>query len=272
MPKYTEEKTEYEGFERLRRKKTVRHIKRRVFTAVLLVFLCVVFFVLTLGVFFRISEISVNGNDVYNDQDIIESSGIAYGSNIYLLDTAEVSATLKREFPYIKRVKIERDIPQKIVLNLECDVAVYYVEICGEYFAVSRDLRVLERAEELETLTGKYPEIKKLLTTDVEEAVVGKTMVFTRANYYEAVKAFLGLLESTECFDGLTTVDVSDRFSINLIHNHRIKASIGDPTDAELKLRFLHEVLKDLGDQSATVDVENVEMAYVILTNGETYD
>ena len=87
MPKYTEEKTEYEGFERLRRKKTVRHIKRRVFTAVLLVFLCVVFFVLTLGVFFRISEISVNGNDVYNDQDIIESSGIAYGSNIYLLDT-----------------------------------------------------------------------------------------------------------------------------------------------------------------------------------------
>jgi cell division septal protein FtsQ len=189
-----------------------------------------------------------------------------------LLDTAQVSATLRREFPYIKRVKIERDIPQKVILNLECDSAIYYVEICGEYFAVSRDLRVLERAEEIETLTGKYPEIKRLLTTDVEEAVVGRVMVFTRANYYEAVRNFLMLLESSECFEGLSTIDVSDRFSINLIHNHRIKASIGDPTDAELKLRFLHEVLKDLGDQSATVDVENVEMAYVIMTNGETYD
>ncbi|MBQ3099803.1 MAG: FtsQ-type POTRA domain-containing protein [Clostridia bacterium] len=272
MPNNTEEKMEYEGFERLRRKKTVRHIKRRVFTAVLLVFLCVVFFVLTLGIFFRISEISVTGNDVYNDQDIIEMSGIEYGTNIYLLDTAKVSDTLKREFPYIKRIKLERDIPQKIILNLECDTAVYYVEICGEYFAVSRDLRVLERTNELETLTGKYPEIKRLLTSDVEEAIVGRTMLFTRANYYEAVTSFLALLEASECFEGLTTVDVSDRFSINLIHNHRIKASIGDPTDAELKLRFLYEVLKDLGDQSATVDVENVEMAYVILTNGETYD
>ena len=256
MPNNTEEKMEYEGFERLRRKKTVRHIKRRVFTAVLLVFLCVVFFVLTLGIFFRISEMS----------------GIEYGTNIYLLDTAKVSDTLKREFPYIKRIKLERDIPQKIILNLECDTAVYYVEICGEYFAVSRDLRVLERTNELETLTGKYPEIKRLLTSDVEEAIVGRTMLFTRANYYEAVTSFLALLEASECFEGLTTVDVSDRFSINLIHNHRIKASIGDPTDAELKLRFLYEVLKDLGDQSATVDVENVEMAYVILTNGETYD
>ncbi len=263
---------EYEGFERLKRKKTVRHIKRRVFTAVLLVFLCAVFFVVTLGIFFRVSEVTVSGNDVYNDQDIIDASGIEYGTNIYLIDTARVSSVLKREFPFIKRVKVERDIPQKIILDLDCDTAVYYVEICGEYFAVSRDLRVLEREESLEKLTGKYPEIKRLLTADVEEAVVGRTMVFTRANYYEAVKAFLDKLEATECFDGLTTVDVSDRFSIELIHGHTLKATIGDPTDADLKLRFLYEVIKDLGGQSATIDVENVEMAYVILTNGETYD
>lgn len=263
---------EYEGFERLKRKKTVRHIKRRVLTAVLLVFLCAVFFLGTLGIFFRISEVSVSGNDVYNDQDIIDASGIEYGANIYLLDTGRVESLLKAEFPFIKYVKISRDIPQRVVLNVECDKALYYVEICGEYFVVSRELRVLERDSSLETITGRYPEIKRLLTSDIEEAVVGRNLVFTRDNYFEAVKDFLDILEVTECFEGLTTIDIRDRFSISLIYNHRLKASLGDPTDAELKLRFMYEVIKDLGDQSGTIDIENVEMAYVILSNGEIYD
>lgn len=272
MPKTTDEKMEYAGFERLKRKKTVRHIKRRVFTAVLLVFLCAVFFVGTLGIFFRISEITVNGNEVYNDQDIIDASGIEYGANIYLLDTGKVENTLKAEFPFIKRVKIERDIPQRVILNVSCDDPIYYLEICGEYFVVSRELRVLERNESLDVLTGRYPEIKRLLTTEVEEAVVGRPLVFTRQNYFEAVREFLDILEVSECFEGLTTVDITDRFYIVLIYDHRLKASMGDPNDADLKLRFLYEVIKDLGDQSATIDIENVEMAYVIPSNGEIYD
>lgn len=272
MPRITDEKMEYEGFERLRRKKTVRHIKRRVFTAILLVFLCAVFFIGTLGIFFRVSEITVNGNEVYNDQDVIDASGIEYGANIYLLDTAGVERTLKDEFPFIKRVKIERDIPQRVILNISCDDPVYYLEICGEYFIISRDLRVLDRSDSLESLTGRYPEIKRLLTTDVEEAVVGSPLVFTRPNYFEAVTAFLDVLEVSECFEGLTTIDVTDRFSVVLIYDHRLKASLGDPTDPELKLRFLYEVIKDLGEQSATIDIGSVEMAYVIPSNGERYD
>ena len=40
----------------------------------------------------------------------------------------------------------------------------------------------------------------------------------------------------------------------------------------DLKLRFLREIIKDVGDRGGTVDLENVDMGYYIPSDGEDYD
>ena len=74
------------GLERVRRKRTRKTVGSRVLTAVTVFGLVAAFAVLVIGVFFRVSEIRVVGNTYYNDQDIIDASGIENGRNIYLID------------------------------------------------------------------------------------------------------------------------------------------------------------------------------------------
>ena len=268
-----QDKVEYErGFERLKRRRSITKINRRLATALLFVFLVIFALVAVVLIFFRVSEIKVTGNDVYNDQDIIDSSGIKYGTNIYLVDSGKVKDTLISQFPFIKTVRMERSVPSTIVLDIESDEAMFYTEISGEYFVISRELRVLGYDSSPEALLKKYPGLKRLVTAGIAEAIVGRSVVFTKSNYFDEMKSLVEIIGSSDVYAGVTTVDISDKYSIKLIYNHIVKASLGGSSDFELKLRFLNEIIKDMGDRGGSVDIENVEMGYLIPSDGETFD
>lgn len=260
------------NFERVKRRRTRRTVNRHLITALIIVFLTLAFAALVVGIFFRVSDIKVNGNTYYNDQDIKDSSGIEYGRNIYLVDNGKVATTLISQFPFIKTVKLTRDIPSTIVINVECDEAMYYTEIKGEYFIISRELRVVGREKTLDDVASHFPTVKRLVTSDISEAIVGRELVFVRENYFEEAKSIVATICESDIFETLTTVDITDKFAIKVIYNHTVKATLGDSSDFDIKLRFLQEIIADMAGQGGTVDIENVEMGYVIYSDGESYD
>ena len=260
------------GLERVRRKRTRKTVGRRVLTAVTVFGLVAAFAVLVIGVFFRVSEIRVVGNTYYNDQDIIDASGIENGRNIYLIDSGGVATSIISQFPFVKSVSISRDLPNAVILNIESDEALFYTEISGEYFIISRDMRVVGTEKSEEEARKRYPKTKRLKVPAVSEAVVGREIVFVRGSFSEEVRKLAAALSESELFDGVTTFDVTDRFSVKLIYAHNIKATLGDSSDFDLKLRFLREIIRDIGDRGGTVDLENVDMGYYIPSDGEIYD
>ena len=274
-PEIKEERktTEYgKGFERYRRKKKRNSVKRKILTGLLLLTLCVVFLIIAVGVFFRVSEIRINGNVYYKDQDIIDASGIEYGKNIYLVSSSAVSERIVADFPFVKKVDLSRKVPSTVVLDLECDDPMCFEEIEGEYFLLSSGLHVLDRLNSADDLAARYPEVKRLVTSGATEVVVGRDMVFDKEAYAANLNEIVDAVAQSELFEGLTTIDVSDRFNIVLVYAHTVKATLGDSVDLDLKLRFLGEIIKDVGTSGGTIDIENVEMGYHIPSSGERYD
>ncbi len=260
------------GFERLKRKNSARLFRRRVFyTSLFAVLLCVCLIGIV-AIFFRVHAITVKGNTIYNEGDIVNASGIKQDMNIYLINDKSVVTRILAQFPYVRTVEVDRVIPSGITLTLNCDDPNYYMDIEGEYFILSRDLRVLNRFKTLDELKTAHPEAKKLVGGEVSRAIVGSEMVFVNTAYSETAKELLAILEASEIFAGVSSVDFSDRFNMQVVYDSRIKANIGNNDETALKLRFMNEILKDLGEARGTIDIKDVEAAYVLLNSDAVYD
>lgn len=260
------------GFRRLRQKNSARHIRQRIYYAVALLLLLSIFIIGVIAIFFRVSEIKVKGDMPYTEKEIVKASGIEKGSNIYLVDKDEVQNRIVYEYPYISAVDVERNLPGEIDLNVAAHTPDYYIEIGAEYFVVSRELRVLERISTIEELENKYPEAINVKVDDVKKAVVGSNIEFVTRSYFDSAKNFLGILYDNEIKEGVTSVDFTDRFNIYVIYDHRLKANLGNGEESRLKLKFMYEIVKDLGDARGTIDIKDVETGYVLLNNDGVYD
>ena len=260
------------GFERLKTNRKKKTIAAGSMTAGLICGVVALFVIVLIAVFFTVQEIKIDGGEEYDENEIIKASGIEKGINLYLIDDNAVSTNILSKFPYVSKVKVVRNIPTTVVLKLETDKPLFYLEIEGQYFLLTNNLRVVDITESSEEIISKYPSIKKIITGEISKAISGQTLEFVKSNYYEQIKDFMDLLCSSEVFEGLTTIDISDRFAIELVYNHTKKIEMGDTTNAELKIRFMYEIIKDLGEQCALIDVQDVETGYAIPKFEKIYD
>ncbi len=272
VKKAVTEKKKNVGFERLKRKNSTRLLRQRALYTVLIILLLAVFLIGTVAIFFRVHAITVKGNSYYSDSDIITASGIEKDMNIYLIDDRSVVTAILSQFPYVRTVKVSREIPNSVTLTLKCDDPNYYTEVAGECFVLSRDLRVMQRFDSKDELLTTHPEIKKLTGGEIARAVVGSELEYVNKAYSTQAKELLSILEAAEVFSGVSSIDFSDRFNVQVTYDSRLKANIGNSDDIELKLRFMNEIVKDLGEARGTIDLKDVEAAYVLLNNDEIYD
>lgn len=260
------------GFRRLKQKNNIRHIKQRIYYVAVLVLLVVIFALAVVLIFFRVSDVKVEGNTVYKDKEIVKASGIEEGVNIYMISEGDVQAKLLTEFPYIRTVNVEKNIPNTVTLDLECDSPSYYLEIGKEYFVISGNLRVVERFMTKDEMLEKHPDIRYFRVSEIRSAIVGSELEFIHSGYSESAKSFLKVLEGTEIFEEITSVYFDDRFNICVVYDNRLKANVGNGESADLKLRFMKEIVEDLGNVRGTIDIKDVEKAYVLLDGTANFD
>ena len=71
---------------------------------------------IVVSLFFRVSEINASE---YKDEDIIRSSGIEEGANLFFVDRFSAASKIFSDLPYMDTVSIRRQIPGKIIIQAE---------------------------------------------------------------------------------------------------------------------------------------------------------
>lgn len=110
-----------------------KHKRRRGRFAFLFRLLCVlalaaaVFFGAT--VFFQVGEITVSGNSHYDQERVIQASGIQLGDNLYRMNKFEVRDAILEELPYVEDVLIRRSLPDTIVITVTEWTAAARIEV-----------------------------------------------------------------------------------------------------------------------------------------------
>ena len=126
-----------------------RHKRKRRGGAVRL-YVMVLFFMLTIGVvliftvFFKVAQIEVIGLTRYQDADVIASSGIEAGMNMFRLNRTGICGNLVAEYSYFGEVRLKYTLPDTVsILVTEAEPAGAVKQGTG-YLLFSKEGRVLE--------------------------------------------------------------------------------------------------------------------------------
>ena len=88
------------------------------FSGPIMFFLVVVATIFVMSVFFRITNIQVEGNSHYTDEEIIRAIDIEEGDNLFFFDRFAALSRVFAKLPYVEEVSVERSLPNKVIITV----------------------------------------------------------------------------------------------------------------------------------------------------------
>ncbi len=103
-------------FKRQRQRKKQGSYKIFIFCLILFALGTVI--TLSLTVFFQITEIRVEGNEHYPDEEVTAAAGIAPGENLFRIDKGKAAARITGQLPYIYKTRFLLRLPSEVLIEV----------------------------------------------------------------------------------------------------------------------------------------------------------
>lgn len=220
--------------------------------------------------FFSIDMIVVDGTGHYSFTEITEACSIEKGQMLLTVSEKKISQTLTERFAFVRSVKVEKQYPSTVVITVEEEKPEFYFEMSGEYFLVTRSLKVLEQFALEEKLIDLYPDAMEVLLPEPSRVMVGEKVVFATPSKSRHTDEVLTMLAGSRLMSGITAIDLSDRFDITVVYEERITVHMGSATDFEDKLDLSLAMIKAHSDKATGVlYAENAEKGIAQITDPE---
>lgn len=234
--KKTEKKQTEKRFVESAGKKQRKARKRRVITPFLIVvsvFLAAAAVYLCLTMLFNVDHIRIIGNTLYEEHDLIETSGIEKGENLFEVDTEYAENKLYAVYNYIEAVEVKRSFPNGVTVTITEAEPFSVIEEADGYTLVSAGGKVLERG--LEEVPDKMLSVRGLSTITNTEDDIKRAELMQRI--INAMKD-LGM-------EKYNFLDLTDTLEITMIYDNRVRVVLGNELQLEYKLQFADNVITE---------------------------
>lgn len=239
--KKTQERDEFIR-KRIERQRKIRKRRLKIFFCFLIITLIAVSAVLCLTVFFPIEKISAEGSAIYTADEIIESSGIKIGDNLFTASKSTALKELKSKLPYIDSVSFKRKLPSTLKISVTDaeEFAAYYIG--KKYYTVSKSGWVL-------SVESKKPKKIFIVKGADAECEVGREIVFNNTEQSELINRISNTV-SKENLE-LDSINIKDTLQIKIGVENRFEVLIGTENSLEEKLRHLSGMIKNIDKEKS---------------------
>lgn len=203
------------------RRKRNRRKKLIIRTALAVVFL-LVGIVLVLTMFFRIDEITVTGDEIYSQDEIVGASGVNIGDNLIFVSKSKINDSVASAMPYVGSVKIKRRLPSRLELVITKTEAVYALTCDGYFTLLDKYGKVLEKDVEY---IGEN--ITMLNLGEIVSCETGKKIELKNPDLPEKLTSITDACNNCG-LQGISAIDMTDIYNIKLIYEGRITLELGE--------------------------------------------
>ena len=227
-----------------------------------------------MSIFFKVDEekITVSGTVKYDPWAVREASGILDGENLLTLSKGRISDNIMSKLPYIQDVRIGRELPDTVHIQVTELEVVYAVEdSAGDWWLISSDGRIIEQcaaamAEDYTKIAGvqlSAPAVGSAAAAyePVQEPDEDGETVPVTVLAKERLQTALQILQNMEkvgLMGEITSVDVTELGDIQLWYSTRFQMLLGDNTDLYRKVDALKQAL----DQMDTYDAGILDASF----------
>ena len=222
---------------------------------------------LTMTMLFRISSIQVqtpDGKQVteiagYSADSILQRMGVQLEENIFSFEPGEKAAVLEQNFPLLGSIKVIRDYPNTVVVQVTEAVPAYAVQNGSKWLVISDKWKILSeestQPEGLCTLYGGklqdttpgqgfwFVDDADAASTSGSEAAESESTVSTENDRMEALRTLRSKLEEYGLSQDVTRLEVADTEQIAFLYQDRISVLLGTLNDLDYKLDRARYVL-----------------------------
>ena len=222
---------------------------------------------LTMTMLFRINSIQVqtpDGKQVteiagYSADSILQRMGVQLEENIFSFEPGEKAAVLEQNFPLLGSIKVIRDYPNTVVVQVTEAVPAYAVQNGSKWLVISDKWKILSeestQPEGLCTLYGGklqdtapgqgfwFVEDADAASASGSEAAGSESAVSTETARMEALRTLVSKLEEYGLSQDVTRLEVADTEQIAFLYQDRISVLLGTLNDLDYKLDRARYVL-----------------------------
>ena len=226
--------------------------KRRSVFAPLAIVLIVAAILFGMGVFFRVQTIEVVGAEIYTEAEIIESSGIEIGDNLFFIPRFDASSNIFASLPFVEEASIARVMPNKVVITVSESTAVAYLDYGAEHWIMTANGKLLGagNGEELDGLIHILNLSLRTESTDGER-YLPKSGIMIQVNDSDSSKlGYAKELLSSASALGMTA-DISELNLDNAANPtfrylDRFTVKMGSNSNTDYKLRMLLSAVREI--------------------------
>lgn len=194
--------------ELIRKRRKKRNLKRALIIFLLLIstlaILC-----LKLS-YFNVKNINVVNNKIVSSGEIITSSKINIGINIFMLNTKNIGTNVLSN-PYILKADIIRKIPNTIIISVKEREAVFYIEDKNKFIIIDKNGVVLEIKDNIDNM-----KLTKLEGVNVSDVNIGKTIPNTDNSKLQLIDLMTELISSNNSGINITAVNVANDYNVEV--------------------------------------------------------
>ena len=222
---------------------------------------------LTMTMLFKIGTIQVQTADGtvvqevggYSSSQILQALGVQTEENIFSFEPGEKAAVLEQNFPLLGSIKVIRDYPNTVVVQVTEAVPAYAVQNGSKWLVISDKWKILsEESTQPEGLCTLYggklqdtaPGQAFCLVEDADaasasgsEAAGSESAVSTETARMEALRTLVSKLEEYGLSQDVTRLEVADTEQIAFLYQDRISVLLGTLNDLDYKLDRARYVL-----------------------------
>lgn len=234
-------------------------VKRSIRFFLILFLTLMIGLIVSITVFFRVDSVQVLGSTRYSASEVIKSSGIGIGENLFLCRGNNINDNIRKKLPYISSVSVEHYFPNKVSLTVSETDGCAYVPYGSDFALIDKDEKVLD-------ILGSAPEnLAQIVGVKVTYVNAGEPVIFADDSSQVIIsKIFIGM---DKYLNDITQIDLSDTYEMFLIFKNNIKILLGSSVGLEYKLKTAESILSEKISTitSGTLDVSLVN------ENGKSY-
>jgi cell division septal protein FtsQ len=211
--------------------------------------------IIGIGVFFKVSNIQVEGNVIYSEEDIKSAAGLKEGKSLFFAERRAAEHNIYKVLARIDKVSVKLRAPDTIVIEVVESKADACLEYNGQYLILNRSCKVIGTAEQASNavITGLAP-----LEASVGSVIKVADEDKTKLAY---ISELLTLFEEKGMINEVGSIDISNVTDLKFSYQDRLTVRMGGYEKIEYKLEFLSTIIEnrspgDRGTVDLTTDME----------------
>ena len=224
-------------------RKTIRRQRNRyrLVTFLLVTILLAICLFISLKVLFIVHSVESVGSERYDAEEIVAFCAIPLEENIFAIDTKALETALYENFTYVENARVQRKLPDKILITVTDSVPTYYAE---------------NMEGRLSTYTIYSQNFKQLtVQAAAPDGLMGITGNLTDESVKQTVNRLIAIIEENS-YEGITALQVNSTSDISLVYDDRVSIKIGTMLDIEYKMKMAFHVINNelLPDDRGIID------------------